>query len=130
MRAASAIAGLAVAALVVAGCGSPPDLPEQVAAELQQQAGAIRTAAAGGDRTGAEAALAQLHHRLVELQESGQVAGERAADILAAAAEVETQLALLPAPPPPPPPPTTVTAPPRSEGKGKGKHRGHDDEGD
>jgi hypothetical protein len=128
MRAASAIAGLAVAALVVAGCGTPPDLPEQVAAELRQQAAAIRTAAAGGDRTGAEAALAQLRQRLVELQETDQVAGERAADILAAAAEVESQLALLPAPAPPPP--TTVTAPSQepSERKGKGKHKGHDED--
>lgn len=116
-------------AVVAAGCGGSPALPEAAAADLGGRVAAIRTAAASGNRPAAEAALAEFRRRVAELEQGGQVDGHRAAQILAAAAEVETQLALLPAPAPPPPaPPATVTAPPDEPRRHKGKgHKGEDD---
>ena len=121
------MAALVLVGILAAGCGRSGDLPDQVAAELRDRMTAIRAAAGAGNRAEAEAALAELRRRVVELEQAGQVDDRKAAEILGAAAEVETQLALLPAPAPPPPP-TTATTAVEDERKGKKKDHGDDDD--
>jgi hypothetical protein len=120
------VAALVMAGVLMAGCGRSSELPEPLAAELQARTTTIRAAAGAGDRAGAEAALAELRRRVVELDQAGQVGHGKAAEILAAAAAVESRLAALPAPAPPPPPPTT--APPQQPYEYK-EDRGKEDKG-
>jgi hypothetical protein len=121
---------IVLAGLLAAGCGRSANLPDEVAAELRDRVTSIRAAAGDGDRPQAEAALAELRRRVVELGQTGQVDDWRAEEILGAAARVEAQLALLPAPAPPPPPPATVTTVVPDEGDHRGKKKGHGDEDD
>jgi hypothetical protein len=121
---------MGVVVVLAGGCGQAPELPQQVAAEFRDRMVAIRAATGAGDRAGAEARLAELRHRVVELQQAGQVDDTRAAEILGAAAEVEAQLATIP--PPAPPPTTMATSPPPTEdgdrGHGRKKKDGDHDE--
>jgi hypothetical protein len=127
MRAAmKGTAGLAMAILLAAGCGPPPALRQEVAAELRDRMTSIRTAAEAGDRARAEASLAELRRRVVELEQSGLVDDVRAAEILGAAVGVEAQLTLLPAPAPP----TTATTVVEHERDRRGKKKDHEDEDD
>jgi hypothetical protein len=115
------------------GCGNPDDkLPEPAAKALAPQVEAIRTAAAAGDRAGAQAGVDQLRAQLSQLRSNGAVAEDDAARVLDAVQAVEAQLALLPAPT------TTTTAttapPPVVEEDGDhddgGKRKRHKDEDD
>jgi hypothetical protein len=118
------MAVIALVGLLAAACGRSAALPDEVAADLRDRVTSIRTAAGAGNRGDAEAALAELRRRVVELEAAGQVDDRRAAEILGAAAHVETQLALLPAPAPPPP--TTATT--ADERDHKKKDRGDKDD--
>ena len=107
----AALSLAAVLALAACGAGGG-DLSQAAAARLGPQVAAIRSAATAGDRAGAEAAVAQLRATIAQMEQAGEIPGERAKDMLAAAAAVEAQLGLLPAPttttttaPPPAPPP-------------------------
>jgi hypothetical protein len=120
------VAALVMAGVLMAGCGRSPELPDPLATELRHRVTAIRAAAGTGDRAGAEAALAELRRRVVELDQVGEVSHGKAGEILAAAAAVESQLAALPAPAPPPSPPTT--APPQQQYEYK-EDKGKDDKG-
>lgn len=126
-----------VAALVALGaCGrGGGDLPEAAAARLEPHIAAIRAAASAGDRAGAEAAVTQLRATVAQMEQAGEIPGERAADVLAGAAAVEAQLGLLPAPtttttvaPTPPAPPDDRERDDEDGEKGrKGKGEDKDD---
>lgn len=125
---------LMMALLVVfAGCGTGSrNLTAAGSSRLSSEVAALRSAAEVGDRPGAEAALSTLRRSVAELQESKEIGGSEAADVLAAAAEVENNLGSIPT--------TTTTttvvvAPPREpavdehfdgEGGDRGKGRGKD----
>jgi hypothetical protein len=112
------------------GCGDPDGLPDQAAAQLRPQVEAIRTAAAAGDRAGAEAALAALRQAVAGLQASQAISVDQASDVLAAAGGVEAQLGLLPAPPPPPPPAPPPSPPAQTEeDKDEDREKGKGDKG-
>ena len=134
---ASMFAGLALLA-----CGREgPELSDQAARDLAQRVQQVRAAAAAGDRNGAGAALAGLRGAVADHRSRGQLSEDRAARVLAAAADVESRLTLMPAPPPPTTR-TTATAPPRrppttvteggdedgdkDRGKGDGKEKDDD----
>lgn len=94
-----ALGALLVSALTVAGCGGgAPALSEGAAGDLSARAAQVRAAAVARDRARAAGALAGLRSAVTTHRNQGQVSEERAARILAAAAEVEAQLGLLPEP--------------------------------
>lgn len=91
------------------GCGDPGgQLPDQAAGALAPRVEAIRTAAAAGDRAGAQAGVDQLRAQLSELRAQGDLDAADADRVLDAVDTVEARLALLPAPTTT----TTTTAPP------------------
>ncbi len=129
-------AAVAVLAMALFGCGgdgkSGNTLSELAATDLQAKVGRVRAAASAGDRTAAGAGLAAVRSAVAQHRSQGQISEERAAGVLAAAAEVEARLSLLV----PPSTSTTTTAaarrsPPATEGdrdqdddEGKGKGEG------
>jgi hypothetical protein len=116
------------------GCGDPDGrLPDQATAALAPRVEAIRTAAAAGDRAGAQAGVDLLRVQLSELRGNGVLDEDDAARVLDAVDAVEARLTHLPAPATT----TTTTAPPppavEKDGDGeqdedKGKGRKHDDD--
>ena len=122
---ASMFAGLALLA-----CGREgPELSDHAARDLAKRVQQVR------------AALAGLRGAVADHRSRGQLSEDRAARVLAAAADVESRLTLMPAPPPPTTR-TTATAPPRrppttvteggdedgdkDRGKGDGKEKDDD----
>ena len=119
MRARLGVAAI-LAAVALAGCGSPGITPA-ASATLTQQVAAVQSAAAGQNWSSASTLLTQLRTRVTQLQAQGDISAAKAAAILASADQVA---ALIPtaAPPsasPPPPSPSPAT-PPGGHGKGKG----------
>jgi hypothetical protein len=113
------------------GCGNGKQLPDEARSALGPRVEAIRTAAAAGDRAGAQAGVDQLRADLSHLRGAGVLGEEDAARVLDAVDAVEARLALLPAPT------TTTTAttapPPTPQDPGdserpKGKGHKHDDD--
>jgi hypothetical protein len=112
------------------GCGDPAGkLPDQATGALGPRVEAIRSAAAAGDRTGAQAGVDALRAQVSELRDNGVLGEDAAVRVLDAVEAVEARLALLPAPT------TTTTAPPpapsdddedRDRDRDKGKK--HDDD--
>ena len=117
---------------VACGGGGRPSMSAQASADLGSRVRQIRDAASAGDRAGAGAALAELRRSVAEHRGQGRIDDQRAARVLAAAADVEAGLALLPAPTTTT---TTTTVPARrspaateededhDEDKGKGKKK-------
>lgn len=83
-------------AVVLGGCGSGESPVSAAAgARLGAQVDAIRTAAAAGDRAGAELRLAELRQAVSELRAARELTGAAASRVLDRAAAVETGLASL-----------------------------------
>ena len=120
------MATVALLLLGLASCGGSDALSRPAAARLQPPVAAIRAAAAGDDRAGATAAVAELRTVVADLRQTGEISGQQASEILAAGAQVESQLALLSVPPPET---TTTTTEPDDQRRGKGKD-GRDDKGE
>ena len=124
--------------LLLAACGGGQDLPTETARALQGRVEAVVVAASAGDADAARAGLAALRGDVDAAQRLGRLSDERAAEVLAAAAEVEASLPVLePAPEPevePAPEPATEPEPERGpsqddegEDKGKGESGKQDD---
>ncbi|MBB5152744.1 hypothetical protein [Saccharopolyspora phatthalungensis] len=97
-------------ALLLAGCGSAPESAHpQVRQQLITQVEAVKTAALGNDRAGAEAALAELNRQIATAQAQGRLTPNSARTILAAADRVAADVRTIPLPEPPPPVVVTVT---------------------
>lgn len=129
---------LAVAAagmlMLATGCGgSAPEISDKANRQLRLDVLAVTEAAASKDAAAAAAALIRLHTHVVAFQQSGDLSGDRAAQVDAAATKVADGLdAIIPATPqttPPRPPTSTATTPsasaPRPSEKIKGKGHGH-----
>lgn len=100
--AAGALVALTVA---LSSCGSgAPAIGQSASAELSQKVQAVFSAAAGGDRSKAQAQLDQLRADVTARQADHQITVKRAAEILSAASVVDDELAAVPAT-------TTTTAP-------------------
>lgn len=141
------VALLGAAALAVSGC-SDPELSGTASADLQQQAGAVRAAAAAGDVAGAEAALAQMRATLEGHTAQGAITEDRVLEITAAIELVSDRLHLLvpedPSPPPeapadPQPHPESPADPApepgpapgsRGDGDGNDEDQGNGEDGD
>jgi hypothetical protein len=135
MRASLAV--LLIGALL-ASCGGGGDDEltadaEQRLAPLVQQ---VRDRAGSFDPDGARVALAELRGAVAELRGDDQLGDDRAAAILATAADVEHRLSLAPtttttttttttAPPPPPAPVVAPEDDASGDGPGPGKGSGH-----
>lgn len=123
-----AIVGAAASLVVLlAACGSESSgLSDEASQNLQYQVEAVRQSAQSFDPAGVEQRLAELRALVARLNEEGELDDERAAEILAAAADVEAQVDVVPttttAPPPPPPDEDED-----DEDKGNGKGKGGDD---
>jgi hypothetical protein len=104
------------------GCGDGKQLPGEARSALGPRVEAIRTAAAAGDRTGAQAGVDQLRADLSQLRGAGVLGEEDAARVLDAVDDVEARLALLPAPTTTT---TATTAPPAPQDTGDHKTKGH-----
>lgn len=83
---------LAAVVLALSACGGDPGLSTAVAGELQDEVGAVRSAAEEGDADGAQAALEELRAAVDRGVQAGEIDAERARQILAAAADVEGRL--------------------------------------
>lgn len=95
-----------IAALGACGSGTKAitaSATDRLSAEVAQ----LRSAAATGDRTAAEARLAAIRQTVAELRDGDDIGESEAAGVLAAAADVEMNLGLIPTT-------TVVTAPPRT----------------
>ena len=136
---------VALAAVVLGGCGGEPTLSSGSADELHAQVAAVREAAGKGDRDAALEGLDGLAARVRALETGGSLAAADA-DALhrrigRAKRRVREEVAA-PAPAATPTPTPTATATPEptaapeppGKAKGKGKGKGHDeddeDEGD
>ena len=118
---------LVVGALLAGvACGrDDPALPAPTAEDLAVRVQQVRTATVAGDRSAAGTALAGLRAAVAEHRAHGRMSEERAARVLAAAAEVESRLSLLPAPQPPPTTaPTRTTRPAGQRPAGDEEERG------
>jgi len=126
-----AAAGAAVSVMLLAACGDDaPGISEETSGRLQYQVEAVRASAQSFDPAGVERRLAELRASVAELTAGGELDDERAAEILAAAADVESLVGVVPttttAPPPPPPP--VVEDDKDDDDKGKGRGKGGDDD--
>lgn len=115
MRAVVAVLIAGVVALGACG-GGDAEVSEPAARLLHAQVTAVRTAAAGRDRSGAAEQLASLRASLVRLRKQGEISGDAAVRIGRAADAVAAQLTLIPLPTTTT---TTTTAPPPAEDGGK-----------
>jgi hypothetical protein len=88
----------------------------------------VRAAALAGNGASAGAELAALRSAVDRHRGQGQISGERAADVLAAAGEVEARLVLL-APPPAPAATTTTTSTRRAPVEPEGDKEDEEDRG-
>jgi hypothetical protein len=87
---------LAAILLVVPACGGGgTDVSEAAAIRLEPEVQALRQAAADGNREAAGQELADLRRLVDELSATGELGGDGARRILAAATEVEANLDLL-----------------------------------
>jgi cell division septation protein DedD len=133
---------VALAAVALGGCGGEePTLSKSSADELHAQVGAVRSAAADGDRAAALEALDGLSGQIRDLEAGGSLAEADAAalrrGIGRARRRVREELAAPAAtttatPTPTPTATPAAPAPKPKPGKGKGKAKGHDkdDEGE
>jgi hypothetical protein len=120
-----AAAGAAVSVMLLAACGDDaPGISEEASNNLQYQVEAVRASAQSFDPAGVEHRLGELRASVAQLEAEGELDDERAAEILAAAADVEARIDLVPttttAPPPPPPPPEDDEDDDDKGNKGKG----------
>jgi hypothetical protein len=133
---------VALAAVALGGCGGEePTLSKSSADELHAQVGAVRSAAADGDRDAALEALDGLSGQVRDLEAGGSLAE---ADVAAlrrgigrarrrVREELATPAATATATPTPTPTATPAAPAPKPKpGKGEGKAKGHDkdDEGE
>ena len=125
------LAPLAIGLILLAACGSDsPAIDEDAARGLQMQVQAIRNSAQSFDPAGVESGLADVRASVAQAKEEGLINDDRAAEILAAAADVEALIGEVPTTTT-----TTTTLPPPvddddkdDKGKGKGPGgRGKDD---
>ena len=116
----TAMLAAALAAVVLVGCGSSsPGISEDASQQLELRVEAVRNAAAARDRTGAEAALADLRRSVDALRSRDEVSKGRATEILDAAATVEARLQSIPTTTT-----TTTTLPPPTRGQDEDDNRG------
>jgi hypothetical protein len=125
-----AVAGLVV---LLAACGSEsPELSDEASRSLQYQVEAVRQSAQSFDPAGVEQRLAELRAAVAQLNEEGEIDDARAAEILAAAADVEAEIDVVPttttAPPPPPPPTFADDDDDDDKGRGNGNGNGGGDD--
>ena len=124
MRRLLAIVAPAATFLAACGGGSPP-VSDDAASELHAQVSAVRAAVGGHDAAQAARALDTLRASVARLRRAGDVSGDRAEEILAAATAVQDQLVSITTTTTT----TTTTVPPtlpHDEGKGNGKGKGND----
>jgi hypothetical protein len=115
-----------LAAALLAGCGGArPAVTAAAASQLAAPIDALRRAAIADDPAGASAALAGLRVEVVRLRSAGQISAERAARVLADAADVEAQLASLPAPTTTTTSTSTTVAPPPPTAPRHDRPKGH-----
>jgi len=87
------LAFLVLSLSLLAACGGDsPSVSDAAASELQAQVTAVRTAVGARDADGAARALETLRQSVARLRTAGGVSGERAREILSAAAAVEGEL--------------------------------------
>lgn len=116
---------VAVVLVLLAACGSDsPAIDEDAAGGLEFQVQAIRDSAESFDPAGVEQGLADLRASIAQLKEEDKIDDGRAAEILAAAADVEALIEEVP---------TTTTAPPppveeEEDDDDKDKGKGNDDD--
>lgn len=117
-------AGLAVSALMFAGCGNDPhaSITSSASQQLVAVVARVRAAAGSGDITTARAGLANIRTRVIALQRQGDLSESAATRIVRAADVVEADLRL--APTTTTPTTTTTTAAPKPEEKHHGKGHG------
>lgn len=116
-------------AALLAGCGSSsPDISEDASRQLDLQVQAVRNAAAGLDRGGAEVALAEVRKSVTALRARDEISADRAAKVRDAAAAVEAQIQSIPTTTTTT---TTTTLPPptRDQGNGRKDRRGNGGDG-
>jgi hypothetical protein len=122
-----AMLAAALAAVVLVGCGSSsPSISEDASQQLELRVEAVRNAAAARDRTGAEAALADLRRSVEALRSRDEVSSDRVSEILDAAATVEARLQSIPTTTTT----TTTTLPPPTRGQDEDDNRGRGRGGD
>lgn len=117
--------------LLLAACGGESGgISDETSRSLQSQVQSIRQSAQSFDPDGVARGLAELRASVAELKAQGELDDERAAEILAAAADVEAQIDVVPttttAPPPPPPDEDEDDDDDKGKGNGQGKGGGDD----
>ena len=120
LRIRPAVVAAGLVAMAACGGGSPA-ISDGAARSLQADVQAVRQAARSFDPAGVETGLVDLRTSVAQLKADGEIDDERAAEILAAAADVEALVDEVP---------TTTTAPPpvvEDDHKGKGRGKGGDD---
>lgn len=79
--------------LALVSCGQQAvGIGQRASAALDPQVQQVRAAATADDQAGAARELAELRQTVADLRQRGELSEERAAKVLAAAAEVEAQL--------------------------------------
>ena len=131
-----ALAAVVFVASALAGCGgTPPDLQQGTATQLQTGVQTVTAAAAAGDFEAAQASLEAVQADLLTAAAADQVSAARAADIQSALNLVSADLTsaieaskpeptVAPAPAPAPDEPTSVD---KGDDKGDGKCKKNDD---
>jgi hypothetical protein len=112
--------GLAVLALLAAGCGaessSDPRIPAAVATRLAARSDAVARLAARNDTCAADREAGRLLRDLRQAEATGRIPPELEAPLRAAASRLDRRLRCVPPPPPPPPaPPPPAPQPPAPE---------------
>ncbi len=117
------------AALTLGGCGGGSDggVSATARAQLEPLVRQVRRAAESHDRQGTERALAELQRAVASSQKNRDISPTRAAQILAAVAQVESRLTLIPTTTTTTT--TTTTAPPGGHGHGNKKDGGKEGDG-
>jgi hypothetical protein len=120
--------------VVIAGCGGASagaPLAPQDSATLGRDIGAIRTAAAADDRTGAQSAVARLRADVERMRGAGRLSPADSQTILLGVDRVDGRIAAEVHPPvsattPPSPPAAAPAAKPAPPGPVHPKRHGHD----
>ncbi|MGQ0805774.1 MAG: hypothetical protein ACT4PI_18190 [Actinomycetota bacterium] len=120
-RARRGVLGIAASLALLAACGGASGgISEETSRSLGSQVQAVRQSAQSFDPAGVERGLAELRASVAQLKADGELDDERAAEILAAAADVEAQIDVVPTTTTAPPPPPVEDDDDDKKGKGKG----------
>ena len=115
------VVGLALGALLLAGCGSDAALTTSASARLATDVSRLRTAATSGTSAQVATAADVLRSDVTALKAQGDLSPERATAVLDQLARVLADTAARPVPTPTP---TRAPAPPSGEHHGKKRGKG------